>query len=91
MTLIEIEMGCTKIDRVLFLQFDCCLIYFYFIFLCQQKSPDYLCKLGGVIEFFLKEKDTAEGLLVLLFVLVISPEFRGWGKGEGGSKVFLEI
>ena len=26
MTLIEIEMGCTKIDRVLFLQFDCCLI-----------------------------------------------------------------
>ena len=39
--------------------------------------PLYLCKLGGVIEFFLKEKDTVDGLLVLLFVLAISPEFLG--------------
>ena len=56
-----------------------------------RKLNLYLCKLGGVIEFFLKEKDTVDGLLVLLFVFAISPEFLGWGKGEGGSRVFLEM
>ena len=63
----------------------------YLYSMVGRKLNLYLCKLGGVIEFFLKEKDTVDGLLVLLFVFAISPEFLGWGKGEGGSRVFLEM
>ena len=67
---------------------------------CQflSKFLTHLCNPLGVIEFLLNEKETVEGLLVLLLEVVISDEaaeggesLLAWGKGEGGSRVFLEI